>query len=201
MPTSYSENIPKIIDIIKEIQPKKVLDIGIGEGKFGLLIKEYLSNDVIVDGVEVYKPYITGIHRAIYRKIYNQDITKMDLRKLEKYDLYLMIDIAEHLQKVTCHRILKELNGVVLISTPIEDYRAHYENHFEDHVSHWTLEDFSRYEFKNYSTELSVIVLIDTAAEPVNEVKRLRLELDNVYKSRSWRLTRSLREIKKRLHK
>jgi 2-polyprenyl-3-methyl-5-hydroxy-6-metoxy-1,4-benzoquinol methylase len=160
MPTSYVETIPQIIKIIQEVKPKHVLDIGIGNGKYGLLTQEYCEG-VVVDGVEAWQPYITEIQKAIYRKIYTQDIRAINAKNLSGYDLILMIDVIEHLQKKEAHRVLNSFEGLVLISTPVEDYRAHYENHYEDHVSHWGLKDFKKYSYKDHSTSLSTIVLLD----------------------------------------
>ena len=199
MPTSYSESIPTIVKVLEDKKPKKVLDIGTGNGKYGLLTKEYCGQDVIIDGIEAWKPYLTDTHKSIYRNIFIDDVTKMSLKSLEKYDIYLMIDVIEHLPKTTAHRILRELNGLILISTPIEDYRAHYENHFEDHVSHWKIADFTeRYKTETHSTNLSTIVLIDTSikkSDSQNEINRLNNELRRIYNSKSWRLTKPLRAI------
>jgi len=164
MPTSYSESIPEVIKIIQAVKPKTVLDIGIGRGKYGLLTREY-CDDAVVDGVEAWPEYITETQKAIYRTIYTEDITKMDLTKLNSYDLVLMIDVIEHLTKEDAWRIIETLKTQFVISTPIEDYRAHYDNHFEDHISHWTIKDFDRYPHVNCSTPLSTIVLLDARDE------------------------------------
>jgi hypothetical protein len=79
-----------------------------------------------------------------------------------------MVDVIEHFEKEEGHRLLGDMAGTVLVSTPREDYRAHYEhNPLEDHHSHWTVEDFSRYErVVDFSNELATIVVVDTAAQP-----------------------------------
>jgi ubiquinone/menaquinone biosynthesis C-methylase UbiE len=43
MPTSYLNNIPDIITAIKSQNPKSILDVGCGFGKYGFLIREYLE--------------------------------------------------------------------------------------------------------------------------------------------------------------
>lgn len=210
MPTSYSESIPTIVKIMQKVQPKTVLDIGIGRGKYGLLAEEYCEG-VVVDGVEAWKDYLTDVHKAIYRNIYNEDVTKMDLSKLPKYDLVLMIDVIEHFEKDNAYRILDELQCKVLISTPIEDYRAHYENHFEDHVSHWHIDDFRMYEYEDFSTELSTIVLVDTAKRKKEkalateneklraENEQLKHEVHLMKNSRGWRALEKIRKAKNKL--
>lgn len=202
MPTSFMQNIPDVVSVIQRLKPKKILDIGIGNGKYGLLAKEYVSG-VVVDGVEAYEPYITDIQRAIYRKIYIDDISTMDYKKLKGYDLYLMIDVIEHVPKSVGHQILKGLNGIVLVSTPVEDYRAHYDNHFEDHVSHWTTDDFKDYVYEDFTNEYSTMVLIDTTRHAHDsELAKLRLErnqlqadIAQIKATRSWRITKPLRKL------
>ena len=203
MPTSFMQNIPDVVELMQKLKPKRILDIGIGNGKYGLLAHEYIDG-VEVDGVEAYEPYITDIQRAIYHNIFIGDVTKMDAKKLKGYDLYLMIDVIEHVPKSVGHRILQQLDGLVLESTPVEDYRAHYENHFEDHVSHWTPDDFKNYSYTDYSNEYSTMVLVDTSKSAAeSELATLRKEhreviarLGDVESSLSWKVTAPLRWAK-----
>jgi hypothetical protein len=61
MPTSRWDSIPAIVDIVMNLEPTpaKILDVGIGYGKFGFLAREYLTfwnspdsaRVVTVDGV------------------------------------------------------------------------------------------------------------------------------------------------------
>lgn len=41
MPTSTWKNISTFIEIIRSVQPRSFLDIGIGFGRWGLLVREY----------------------------------------------------------------------------------------------------------------------------------------------------------------
>jgi len=43
MPTSDLYNITPILTIISNLKPKKILDVGCGFGKYGLLMREYLE--------------------------------------------------------------------------------------------------------------------------------------------------------------
>lgn len=163
MSTSHIDNIPVIVKVVQRLAPKSVLDIGIGMGKYGLLIREYLGGDlgradVVIDGIEGFDGYITDIHRAVYRELHITDLRDFDFRAAH-YDLYLMIDVLEHVDKDEGHRLLRDMGG----STPKEDYRAHYaHNPLENHRSHWTLEDFSDYRGIDFSNELSTIVVLNT---------------------------------------
>lgn len=170
MPTSHIDNVPAIIKIVQRLAPKTVLDVGVGMGKYGLLIREYLGGDtgradVVIDGIEGFDGYVTDIHRAVYRDLFETDFRDFDFRSAH-YDLYLMVDVLEHVEKADGHRILRDMAGTVLVSTPREDHRAHYEhNPLEDHRSHWMLEDFADYRGVDFSNELSTIVVLTTSAE------------------------------------
>ncbi len=167
MPTSHIDNVPAIIKIVQELAPRTVLDVGVGNGKYGLLIREYLGGDtgfadVVIDGIEGFEGYVTDIHRAIYRKLFVTDFRRFDFRSAH-YDLYLMIDVLEHVDKSEGHRLLADMAGTILVSTPREDYRAHYaHNPLEAHRSHWTLDDFGDYRGVDFSNELSTIVVVNT---------------------------------------
>ena len=74
-----------------------------------------------------------------------------------------MIDVLEHVEKEEGHRLLPDIAGTVLVSTPREDYRAHHaHNALEDHRSHWTLGDFGDYRGVDFSNDLSTIVVLNT---------------------------------------
>ncbi len=74
-----------------------------------------------------------------------------------------MIDVLEHVEKAEDHRLLRDIAGTILVSTPREDYRAHdAHNPLENHRSHWTLDDFGDYQDVDFSNELSTIVVLDT---------------------------------------
>lgn len=163
MPTSYLDNIPATIRGVWAVKPRSILDIGIGYGKYGLLCREYCERLERIDGVEVWEPYVRSIQRAIYDHIAIGDVRQLPDDDLAGYDLYLMVDVIEHFEKAEGKALLDRLlgfGGAVLVNTPIVDYRAHYENPYEDHQSHWTIGDFRDYQFEDFTTGLGTIVVI-----------------------------------------
>ena len=161
LPTSKWHQIPKIISIAYKLKPKSILDIGIGSGKYGLLMKEYVRPDIL-DGVEAFEPYLGDVQKSIYDNIYVEDITKMDI---PKYDLYLLIDVLEHIEKEKGKELLKKLKGRVIVAMPknIEvDEKLNQErikdhgNKYGVHVSSWTAKELGG---KDYS-EKSLVVCI-----------------------------------------
>lgn len=88
------------------------------------------------------------------------DVTK-DYKKLPTdYDLVLMIDVIEHMTKEQGYKILDYFKGSkVIVSTPRNfATEPHPENPFEEHITHWTLEDFENY--RNISEGPAVIVVL-----------------------------------------
>jgi hypothetical protein len=79
------------MDVIYNLNPGSVLDIGSGFGKYGLLCREYLElwdgrqkyQEFLrrIDGVEVFGKYITPVHRFVYNNIYSEDITTLVERR------------------------------------------------------------------------------------------------------------------------
>ena len=43
MPTSFHHHISKMVDWVVRLQPRSILDIGVGFGKWGFLCREYLD--------------------------------------------------------------------------------------------------------------------------------------------------------------
>ena len=126
--------------------PKRILDVGCGYGKYGVLLREYLDPTPIVDGVEAWEPYVTP-HRltGIYDTLYVQDILNMDQQTLDLYDMVVMGDVIEHMDKVPAVRFLKRVRGWIIIATPEEHF--HTDEGLpptEAHVSHWTTKDWER---------------------------------------------------------
>ena len=170
MPSSYPENILPIIQLIAKHQPKTVMDIGFGRGKYGFLIKEYFHPTVQgdwkpverVDGIDIFLGYITKLQENIYDLIYTGNALEFTFGE---YDMYLIIDVLEHWPKEEAHKLLEQLTkkGKVLISTPtnIGCQGAAHGNEWERHISQWLPHDFNRYQvIEDWSNESSFIYLL-----------------------------------------
>jgi len=162
MPSSASESIPYIIEFAREIVPKpqRILDVGVGFGKLGFLMREYYEakefgrfkkNDWKIDlvGIEIFKPYISELQQIIYSQIVIGNVFEK-LEKLGKFDLVLLGDILEHFNKEDGHKLLNQLlknSEYILIATPngFLKHNAMGKNKFEAHKSGWKLKDFRPY--------------------------------------------------------
>ena len=178
MPTSSFRTIPIIIKVARDIQPASILDIGLGFGKYGYLLREYLDVqagkdgsprysreqwNVVIDGVEIYEDYITDLQRAVYNTIHIGDI-RSTVAGLSTYDLILMCDVIEHIPKEEARDLLARLSRkarrALLITTPDGHYEQGevYDNPAERHVSEWTAADFAP--FGRVTSKVSTGVLI-----------------------------------------
>lgn len=157
MPTSQHYQIPKLLDIIIDLDPMSLLDIGVGFGKYGFLAREYLelwdgSEDYThfkrrIDGIEVYPTYLTPVHDYIYNNIYIGNALEVVPTLRKHYDLVMIIDVLEHFEKDEGTKLLKQLihkGKGVLVSVPkdIGDQGEVFGNVHETHHAEWNRADF-----------------------------------------------------------
>ena len=158
MSSSAETSISLMMEEIRIRNPKYVLDVGIGFGKFGFLCREYLESwknrtypeqwVVIIDGVEIWKPFIDKLpwNKILYNKIYNEDIYKI-IDTLPNYDLIIAGDIIEHLSKEKGTEIIKKLikkSRCLLVSIPIGNWLSVGTldgNPYEKHQAIWEISD------------------------------------------------------------
>lgn len=165
MPSSFYDTIPLILPFVMELEPRSVLDVGIGFGKYGFLFREYLDvntqakkslrfdsmdRKVRIDGIEAHQPYVTDLQRAIYDTIYIGEALAL-LPTLDSYDLIFATDILEHFTKEEGLTFLSEalakVNLGVLVGTPALHFEQDpiFGNPYEVHQSFWTPADFAEY--------------------------------------------------------
>ena len=166
MASSFIDQVPAIVQLSQKLKPKTVLDIGKGFGKFGFLLQEYIGiintmkvnpdkslreqSSIKIDTVEVDADLMLPHLSQLYNTIYFGDILKL-YKNLPFYELVLMIDIIEHINKEEALLLLKHLvqqGTKIIIATPIHFFEQHlYESEFENHISHWTKNDFKNIGF------------------------------------------------------
>ena len=136
MPSSCLDVIEKTINKVMDISPYSILDLGVGFGKYGYLCREYLELPrgifkredwtTRIVGVEIFEEYIQDHQRAIYDDILILDIDNKDIQRVwlsvTNYDLYLIMDVLEHLHnwKGLLDSIPKD--GNIILATPYGPY-------------------------------------------------------------------------------
>lgn len=161
MASSYSSQIPGIIHLVSTLRPKRVLDIGKGFGKYAFLIHEYVGiasdkkiynqstmrelSQVLIDAVEVDDDLMLPHLNHLYTNVYVEDVRNI-YAELGPYDLVMMIDVIEHIDKEQAIIIVKNFlkkNSVMVIASPIKFFgQSLYQSKFENHISHWARSDF-----------------------------------------------------------
>lgn len=166
MPSSYVDSYPPIVKLLIERQPRRVLDIGPGWGKYGLACREYLTDLETLRAIEV-PPGRLPTQDVIYDQVYTCDARKLVTFDLfwQRFDLVLLIDVIEHMPLQDGHTLLHAIqrNGAeALVATPklwIEQHDDH--NPYETHVSWWYWDEFTPHDvLVDVSTIDSIIYLL-----------------------------------------
>lgn len=209
MASSFAIQIPTIVYLISKIKPNKILDIGKGFGKYGFLAHEYVGIDnqkkleptklmreqsqIQIDAVEADRDLLLPHLSHIYNNVFFGDILNL-YSVLGIYDLVLMIDIIEHLDKAGAINLLKHLlkNGSkIIISTPIKFFEQNlYESEFENHISHWTIKDFQKMGFADVQyVDAGAVYLLSPRKENIvgfgngllKKIKRIARSIKNEF--------------------
>lgn len=157
MPISDLHGLPAIADEIYRLQPKTVLDLGVGFGLYGVLCRQVLDAmhgrcrmdqwTVSIHGVEAYRQYKNPAWQCY---------TIVDILDFSKdfgaagHDLVLMIDSLEHLDPEDGTALLNLLvanNRHVIVSVPVEycPQGATFGNPYEEHKTHYKGHEFDRH--------------------------------------------------------
>lgn len=153
MPSSLLALAPTVVAYVDEVareldRPIRVLDVGVGRGKYGLILREYLGDRLAgIDGVEAEPRYLEQAPwlRAVYDTVLTDDVTTWAGPEFDLYDVVLMLDVLEHLDRGDAVRLLGRIRPRVLVSTPVDFFQNPEagEYPFETHRSHWTAEALS----------------------------------------------------------
>ncbi|GAG21996.1 unnamed protein product [marine sediment metagenome] len=171
MPSSRPDTIIPVLDFVRATQPKRILDIGMGDGFYGTLFRRELDGNVLIgkgfhkpeawqvyiEGIEIFEDYITDAHRYVYDIIQIGNILNDFDKLMEEYekfnfDLIFMGDVIEHMKLDQGKDLLKKLHSYlnpgchILVITPNYKIQWHDEtiagNKHEAHLSLWNIKDF-----------------------------------------------------------
>lgn len=168
MPFSHSSQLSAIVGYAESMQPLSVLDVGVGMGQYGVLLRNNLENEhlfevsgsfgrqrpreqwrVRIDGIEGFAGYLTPVHAWAYQKVHIGEALAVlaDIADAS-YELVIAIDILEHFLPEHGRELLAQCRRVArracLISTPKDFIAQTVEaNPLEDHRSVWTAEQLA----------------------------------------------------------
>jgi tetratricopeptide (TPR) repeat protein len=160
MPTSDLIQLPALMEIIEDLSPSSVLDLGAGFGRYGFLCRELLDQHydergrrepwrLRLVGVEAGPEVLGPWHEQLYDRIETGEAGEVLSRTEDKsFDLVLAIDLTEHLRKQDGLELCREAVRVgrsALFCTPylFRPQPASPANPREQHLSGWMPEDFA----------------------------------------------------------
>ncbi|MBI5575331.1 MAG: tetratricopeptide repeat protein [Deltaproteobacteria bacterium] len=159
MPTSTYCHIPTVARYLQATMPDSVLDIGVGNGKMGFIVRDILDVmmgercmrkdwKIRLDGIEVFPGYIQDHQRALYDDILIGDAYET-IDGAGKYDLLILGDVLEHFEKRKAWRFLDKCaahsNRTIMINIPLGDRWTQgtvHGNPHEEHRSFWNIGEF-----------------------------------------------------------
>lgn len=171
MATSTWRGIEIFVEIVVKTGANSFLDIGVGNGKWGFLFREYVDIwgerylkhewKAIVDGIEIYSPYIQQHQRSVYNNIYIGDVLKI-IDDLGCYDIIMAGDVLEHLHKedaiILIDKLKERTEKVLIVSIPLgsEWLRGMVRgNKHEAHVSSWSVNELQGLGFDYYRVRMA----------------------------------------------
>jgi hypothetical protein len=184
MPTSNISQITDIMELIYFTNPRSILDIGVGFGKYGFLSREFLElmdgrkkyNDwkVNIVGIEAFKDYLTQVHDFIYDKIYLGNVIDILPTINNKFDMILLIDVLEHFDfrdGIKILNICKEKSDYMIVSTPkdIGIQQDSFNNTFEIHKFQWNKSHFAIFKEKIFIPNYDSIICY--IGDNVNDIR------------------------------
>ncbi len=157
-PFSYNWLISKSL----QANIKTVLDLGCGEGTFGLRFNQ--NKKYQITGTDIFTPYLKkALSTGRYRSVKKVDLTKKLPFYAKQFDLVVCLETIEHLKKIAGEKLLSEMERVgkkmIIISSPIgiasqEDYDK---NIHQKHQSSWYPKDLSVLGYKVYGIGLKIV--------------------------------------------
>jgi len=167
MGTSNWQHISYCSELLFALQPKSILDIGIGFGRYGILAREMCDVwrgrptpnqwQVEIVGVEAFDKLIRDYHSVFYNRIIAGDA--FDVLKEagqrhglagKQFDLAILGDVLEHFERQRAEDMLQMCRAAALytmVAVPIgSDWQQAdlYGNPYERHRSTWRHRDFRK---------------------------------------------------------
>lgn len=126
MPVSDFHHIPTVLHYALAVRPQSVLDVGVGTGTYGFLLRQFLDfghppdRRVRIEGVEIFEPYRNPVWDFAYDRVHLGDVREL-LPTLRPYDLIVMTDVLEHFVRAEARALVRqalECARAVIATTP-----------------------------------------------------------------------------------
>lgn len=172
MPSSFVDSVPAVMKLAIEVNPRRVVDVGPGWGKYGLMCREYLPRLEELAAVEVHPTDAAfPVLQAVYDGVLIQDARKVEPEFWAGYQVALLIDMIEHMTIDEGHELLyaiQEGGCVPIVSTPKVFVHQHdADNPYEEHVSVWAWDDFTTHGIVTDASTIDSVVFRLKARRPL----------------------------------
>lgn len=160
--TGNYQNLGDAVAWLRVIDPRKVLDVGCGFGRWGFLCREFLDVwngrvfrrdwQVQLIGVDAYESNLKDHHRLLYDEVHGMEVERFLAERSDRFDLTILGDVLEHFPKLAGLELLRqcmERSSYVLLILPIGSHwpqQAIYGNPYERHLGVWEDTDVLRLE-------------------------------------------------------
>ena len=131
MPFSNQDSIPTVLYFAQSLKPRRVLDVGVGVGVYGLLLRTTLDIaheryqrekwQLRLEGLEIFPEYRNPVWDYAYDTIHICDVRAAEFSP-DSFDLIMINDVLEHLtdaDAVSCVSRLLVFAPVVILTTPV----------------------------------------------------------------------------------
>lgn len=176
MPLSWPGQIPTVLDCVLKRAPASILDVGVGFGAYGALLRQYLPDALLV-GVEPFVAYRgkgRGHNRwwaydAVKTKPWPAAYLQLAVEGRALFDVALAVDVLEHVPYDEAPAFIEALLTVaraVVIATPHDPDQwpqTDQPNPLEAHVSRWPLAAFRPYPVvEAHHLQESIVVVLES---------------------------------------
>jgi SAM-dependent methyltransferase len=125
----------------------KILDIGCG--RYSALSQLIKTQNFYAVGLDIFEPHVRASnHRGTYQGVICADVRALPIKD-KQFDLIVLLEVLEHLDKEDGQKALSELERVsreaILLTTPLRKCPHHdyYGNPYEEHRYVWSMEELN----------------------------------------------------------
>jgi len=157
MPQSDHWAVPWVVELVDHLLPDSVFDFGVGNGQFGLQLRQCLDIgrgrlkreqwEVTIEGVEVFENYRNPAWEYFYNDVHVGDGVQYLTHSKHQWDVILICDVIEHFERAKALELLHLLRSranTVIVTTPNGHFPQGcvHGNEAERHLSEWVPRDF-----------------------------------------------------------
>src|SRR5215216_1462982 len=209
MGTSNWQQIPFCVDVLLDVCPMRVLDLGVGFGRWGMLVREFCEEwkgrthrenwRVQLEGIEIFPKNVEEYHHFFYNWIHVGDAAQIIQQMQERWHLIICGDVLQLCSRENAEQLLSralDLADYVLVNSPIGNgwqRTSMYGNEFEEHRSFWQLSDFLnqlpvRYNvYKEYNgRDYGAFLLSRNDPNGLRKCSTMESLFSNVYRHNLW---------------